>query len=128
MSKHIKTNSVAVWPWSSRDIKVGHGTLLFLAGLWLCKNAESLRFSRPDGRCGHGQPRFNNPPPEGHPDMQNSFLNFFLALTPNKVSQDHEKLRFMGFSIGNATEINSFPWDSYRIQHEKFYKIIGFSL
>eukprot|EP00913_Durusdinium_trenchii_P009089 g8545.t1 len=26
---------------------VGHGTLLFLAGLWLCKNAESLRFSQP---------------------------------------------------------------------------------
>eukprot|EP00435_Cladocopium_sp_Y103_P013089 s3411_g3.t1 len=26
---------------------VGHGTLLFLAGLWLCKNAESLRFTQP---------------------------------------------------------------------------------
>lgn len=30
--------------------KVGHGTLLFLAGLWLCKNAESLRFSESDCR------------------------------------------------------------------------------
>mmetsp|Transcript_95605 Transcript_95605/g.227736 ORF Transcript_95605/g.227736 Transcript_95605/m.227736 type:complete len:802 (+) Transcript_95605:65-2470(+) len=26
---------------------VGHGTLLFLAGLWLCKNAESFRFTQP---------------------------------------------------------------------------------
>jgi len=26
---------------------VGHGTLLLLAGLWLCKNSESLRFTQP---------------------------------------------------------------------------------
>jgi len=26
---------------------VGHGSLLFLAGLWLCRNSESLRFTQP---------------------------------------------------------------------------------
>ena len=27
--------------------QVGHGILLFLAGLWLCRNAETFRFTQP---------------------------------------------------------------------------------